>query len=68
MFEISRWDYYIPKADFKSSSQIRKHVTFELEVSFKFDLLPNLPKSSTPRAANMKNNRKKRSPKLPTWM
>ena len=29
--------------------------------------LPNLPNSSTPRAAKMKKRRKKRRPRLPTW-
>lgn len=29
--------------------------------------LPSLPNNSTPNAANMKNNRKNKSPKFPTW-
>ena len=38
-----------------------------LPLAIGLSYLPSRPNNSTPRAANMKNKRKKRRPRLPTW-
>ena len=72
---LNRVKYAIPK-DLKwacspspwhgwSSSHSRHFIFYNFKV--KILVIPSLPKSSTPSAAKMKNRRKKRRPRFPTW-